>query len=98
LQLQQKTKLTSLLVSDFQWVEGDRCEVVIQAINPSPYELRITNMQLLTENVDFESESTSVTLSSSSEDTTNPTAITLSGTNRLSYQRLNPSIKTFLKG
>ena len=71
--------MASWLDLDFQWIEGDRCEVVIQAVNPSPYELRITNMQLLTEAVDFESESISVTLAPASDDTTNPTAITLSG-------------------
>ena len=75
--------MVSSLVSDFQWIEGDRCEVVIQAVNPSPYELRITNMQLLTENVEFESESIGVTLPPASDDATNPIAITLSGIERL---------------
>jgi len=65
---------------DFKWIEGDRCEVVIQAVNPSPYELRITNMQLLTEDVEFESESTSLTLPPcSDQSSTNPTAVTLTG-------------------
>ena len=33
-----------ILISDFKWVEGDICEVVMQAYNPMPFELRITNM------------------------------------------------------
>ena len=47
---------------DFQWVEGDNCEVLIQVLNPSAYELRISNMQLLTEDIEFETEPASFVL------------------------------------
>lgn len=43
-------------------MEGDNCEVVIQVVNPSSYELRITNMQLLTEDVEFETEPANIVL------------------------------------
>lgn len=71
--------IKTIRIVDFQWVEGDRCEVSIHVINPSSYELRITNMQLLTEDVEFESESTSVILPPSVDQKTTPTVITLSG-------------------
>lgn len=61
-------------------MEGDRCEVVMQVVNPSAYELRITNMQLLTEDVEFEPETTSVVLPPTVDPkTTAPTLVTLSG-------------------
>lgn len=43
-------------------MEGDSCEVLIQVVNPSSYELRITNMQLLTEDVEFETEPANIVL------------------------------------
>lgn len=29
---------------DFQWVQGDVCEVQLMVYNPMPYELRVENM------------------------------------------------------
>ena len=72
-----------LLISDFQWVEGDQCEVLVQVINPSCYELRITNMQLLTEDVEFETEPTSITLPPAIDSKPVPTPIVLNGNNSL---------------
>uniref|UniRef100_A0A8C5EYB1 Trafficking protein particle complex 9 n=1 Tax=Gouania willdenowi TaxID=441366 RepID=A0A8C5EYB1_GOUWI len=43
------------LFSDFQWVQGDVCEVQLMVYNPMPYELRVENMGLLTSGVEFES-------------------------------------------
>ncbi|XP_067364329.1 trafficking protein particle complex subunit 9 isoform X1 [Channa argus] len=40
---------------DFQWVQGDVCEVQLMVYNPMPYELRVENMALLTSGVEFES-------------------------------------------
>uniref|UniRef100_A0A672GED5 Trafficking protein particle complex 9 n=1 Tax=Salarias fasciatus TaxID=181472 RepID=A0A672GED5_SALFA len=43
------------LFPDFQWVQGDVCEVQLMVYNPMPYELRVENMGLLTSGVEFES-------------------------------------------
>uniref|UniRef100_A0A8D0V8X6 Trafficking protein particle complex subunit 9 n=1 Tax=Sus scrofa TaxID=9823 RepID=A0A8D0V8X6_PIG len=40
---------------DFQWVQGDVCEVQLMVCNPMPFELRVENMGLLTSGVEFES-------------------------------------------
>ncbi|XP_054981496.1 trafficking protein particle complex subunit 9 isoform X3 [Sorex araneus] len=40
---------------DFQWVQGDVCEVQLMVHNPMPFELRVENMGLLTSGVEFES-------------------------------------------
>ncbi|KAG8515455.1 Trafficking protein particle complex subunit 9, partial [Galemys pyrenaicus] len=40
---------------DFQWVQGDVCEVQLMVYNPMPFELRVENMGLLTCGVEFES-------------------------------------------
>ncbi|XP_012503597.1 PREDICTED: trafficking protein particle complex subunit 9 isoform X3 [Propithecus coquereli] len=40
---------------DFQWVQGDVCEVQLMVYNPMPFELRVENMGLLTSGVAFES-------------------------------------------
>ncbi|XP_074689470.1 trafficking protein particle complex subunit 9 isoform X3 [Strix aluco] len=40
---------------DFQWVQGDVCEVQLMVYNPMPFELRVENMGLLTTGVEFES-------------------------------------------
>lgn len=34
--------------SDFQWVQGDVCEVQLMVYNPMPYELRVENMVSVT--------------------------------------------------
>lgn len=65
---------------DFQWVEGDRCEVLLHITNPSSYELRITNIQLLTEDIDFEPEPASVVLSPGFDHKATPVAVILNGT------------------
>lgn len=33
-----------LFFLDFQWVQGDVCEVQLMVYNPMPYELRVENM------------------------------------------------------
>ncbi|XP_029447936.1 trafficking protein particle complex subunit 9 isoform X4 [Rhinatrema bivittatum] len=40
---------------DFQWVQGDVCEVQLMVYNPMPFELRVENMGLMTSGVEFES-------------------------------------------
>ncbi|XP_067835851.1 trafficking protein particle complex subunit 9 [Heptranchias perlo] len=40
---------------DFQWVQGDVCEVQLMVYNPMPFELRVENMGLLVMGVEFES-------------------------------------------
>ncbi|XP_061885324.1 trafficking protein particle complex subunit 9 isoform X1 [Entelurus aequoreus] len=40
---------------DFQWVQGDVCEVQLMVYNPMPYELRVENVGLMTSGVEFES-------------------------------------------
>ncbi|KAG8441588.1 hypothetical protein GDO86_010680 [Hymenochirus boettgeri] len=40
---------------DFQWVQGDVCEVQLMVYNPMPFELRVETMGLLTSGVEFES-------------------------------------------
>ncbi|KAM6215248.1 trafficking protein particle complex subunit 9 isoform 5-T5 [Rhynchocyon petersi] len=40
---------------DFQWVQGEVCEVQLMVYNPMPFELRVENMGLLTSGVEFES-------------------------------------------
>ncbi|XP_062918897.1 trafficking protein particle complex subunit 9 isoform X1 [Mobula hypostoma] len=40
---------------DFQWVQGDVCEVQLMVYNPMPFELRVENMGLLVSGVEFES-------------------------------------------
>uniref|UniRef100_A0A8C6NFD7 Uncharacterized protein n=1 Tax=Melopsittacus undulatus TaxID=13146 RepID=A0A8C6NFD7_MELUD len=39
---------------EFQWVQGDVCEVQLMVYNPMPFELRVENMGLLTTGVEFE--------------------------------------------
>ncbi|XP_041739682.1 trafficking protein particle complex subunit 9 isoform X3 [Coregonus clupeaformis] len=40
---------------EFQWVQGDVCEVQLMVYNPMPFELRVEHMGLLTSGVEFES-------------------------------------------
>uniref|UniRef100_A0A7M4F0K0 Trafficking protein particle complex subunit 9 n=1 Tax=Crocodylus porosus TaxID=8502 RepID=A0A7M4F0K0_CROPO len=47
--------LFELFFIDFQWVQGDVCEVQLMVYNPMPFELRVENMGLLTAGVEFES-------------------------------------------
>lgn len=36
--------MSLFLFPDFQWVQGDVCEVQLMVYNPMPYELRVENM------------------------------------------------------
>lgn len=47
---------------DFDWVEGDVCEISLDLENTMPFELKITNMTLITEAVQFESWTSTVVL------------------------------------
>ncbi|XP_070534446.1 trafficking protein particle complex subunit 9-like [Ptychodera flava] len=38
----------------FQWVEGDTCEIALQVNNPLPFELKVDNMGLLAEGLEFD--------------------------------------------
>ncbi|KAJ6628653.1 Protein brunelleschi [Pseudolycoriella hygida] len=59
----------------FQWVQNDLCEILLKLLNPLPFELRVSDMRLLTNGVVFESLPETVVLP-----TTTPTSITLHGT------------------
>lgn len=56
-------------------MEHDFCEVILKLVNPLPFELKVSNMRLLTSGVVFESIPETVVLPSET-----PTAITLNGT------------------
>ncbi|KAK4874594.1 hypothetical protein RN001_013954 [Aquatica leii] len=60
---------------DFLWVENDVCEVTLKLVNPLPFELKVSNMRLLTSGVVFESIPETVVLPSDT-----PTSLTLNGT------------------
>ncbi|KAF2898541.1 hypothetical protein ILUMI_07633 [Ignelater luminosus] len=60
---------------DFLWVENDVCEVTLKLVNPLPFELKVSNMRLLTSGVVFESIPETVVLPSDT-----PTSVTLNGT------------------
>ncbi|GLG96735.1 Protein brunelleschi, partial [Gryllus bimaculatus] len=47
---------------DYQWVVGDTCEVSLELSNPLPFELKVSNMRLLTSGAVFESLPTSLAL------------------------------------
>ncbi|XP_045585316.1 protein brunelleschi isoform X2 [Procambarus clarkii] len=47
---------------DFEWVEGDVCEICLDLENPMPFELKVTNMMLITEGVQFESWASTIVL------------------------------------
>ncbi|XP_023932034.1 trafficking protein particle complex subunit 9-like [Lingula anatina] len=51
---------------DFQWVMDDVCEVALQVFNPMPYELKVSNVALLTDGVDFVSHPSSMSLQANS--------------------------------
>ncbi|XP_022916295.2 protein brunelleschi [Onthophagus taurus] len=60
---------------DFLWIENDMCEVTLKLVNPLPFELRVSNMRLLTGGIVFESIPETVVLLPDS-----PTHLTLNGT------------------
>lgn len=47
---------------DFDWVEGDICEIGLDLENPMPFELKVTNMMLITEGAQFEAWTSTVVL------------------------------------
>ncbi|XP_018334201.1 protein brunelleschi [Agrilus planipennis] len=59
---------------DFFWIENDLCEVTLKLVNPLPFELKVSNMRLLTSGVVFESIPETVVLPSDT-----PTLVTLNG-------------------
>ncbi|XP_059052611.1 protein brunelleschi [Achroia grisella] len=60
---------------EYLWVEDDICEVQMKLTNPLPFELKVSNMRLLTSGVVFESIPETIILS---PDT--PTTVNLHGT------------------
>ncbi|KAK9709008.1 Transport protein Trs120 or TRAPPC9, TRAPP II complex subunit [Popillia japonica] len=60
---------------DFLWIENDLCEVSLKLLNPLPFELKVSNMRLLTSGIVFESIPETVILPSDT-----PTPLTLNGT------------------
>lgn len=71
----------SFLFLDFLWVENGLCEVTLKLINPLPFELKVSNMRLLTSGIVFESIPETVILPSDT-----PTLLTLNGTPKESGQ------------
>lgn len=59
---------------DFLWVENEVCDVTVKLINPLSFELKVSNMRLLTSGVVFESVPETVVLLPDI-----PTSLTLSG-------------------
>ncbi|CAH0563486.1 unnamed protein product [Brassicogethes aeneus] len=47
---------------DFLWVENEVCEIQVKLVNPLPFELKVSNMRLLTSGVVFESVPETVVL------------------------------------
>lgn len=60
---------------EYLWVEGDICEVQMKLTNPLPFELKVSNMRLLTSGVVFESIPETIILPPDS-----PTTVNLHGT------------------
>lgn len=54
IQLNKKLRINNNKI-DFKWVEDDVCEVALQVFNLLPFELKVTNMGLLTDGIPFES-------------------------------------------
>uniref|UniRef100_A0A8C7NSL0 Trafficking protein particle complex subunit 9 n=1 Tax=Oncorhynchus mykiss TaxID=8022 RepID=A0A8C7NSL0_ONCMY len=48
------TRMHCSTSSEFQWVQGEVCEVQLMVYNPMPFELRVEHMGLLTSGVEFE--------------------------------------------
>lgn len=59
----------------FQWIQNDLCEVMLTLKNPLPYELKLSDMRLLTNGIVFESIPETILLP-----TLSTTHLTLSGT------------------
>ncbi|XP_066262236.1 protein brunelleschi [Euwallacea similis] len=59
---------------DFLWVENEACEIAVKLVNPLPFELKVSNMRLLTGGVVFESVPETIVLAPDMV-----TSLTLSG-------------------
>lgn len=68
-------------IIDFLWVENGLCEVTLKLTNPLPFELKVSNVRLLTSGAVFESIPETVVLPSDT-----PTLLTLNGTAKESGQ------------
>ncbi|XP_048482017.1 protein brunelleschi [Plutella xylostella] len=62
-------------IMEYLWVEDDICEVQLKLTNPLPFELKVSNMRLLTSGVVFESIPETIILPPDS-----PTTVNLHGT------------------
>ncbi|XP_030020287.2 protein brunelleschi [Manduca sexta] len=60
---------------EYFWVEDDICEVQMKLVNPLPFELKVSNMRLLTQGIVFESIPETIILCPDS-----PTTVNLHGT------------------
>ncbi|KAH1007037.1 hypothetical protein HUJ04_004319 [Dendroctonus ponderosae] len=47
---------------DFLWVENEACEISVKLLNPLPFELKVSDMRLLTSGIVFESVPETLTL------------------------------------
>ncbi|KAK6627902.1 hypothetical protein RUM44_010384 [Polyplax serrata] len=47
---------------EYVWVEGDICEVMVKFLNPLPFDLKVSDVRLLTSGVVFESIPTSISI------------------------------------
>lgn len=61
--------------TEYLWVEDDICEVQLKLTNPLPFELKVSNMRLLTSGIVFESLPETIILPPDS-----PTTVNLHGT------------------
>lgn len=75
IQRSYKKKSTDYNKVDFKWVCEDICEVILEVFNPLSFELQVTQMELLTDLMDFESFPTQLTLAPNS----GPHPVTLLG-------------------
>ncbi|XP_071451117.1 protein brunelleschi [Hetaerina americana] len=60
---------------EFSWVEGEVCEVAMKVSNPLPFELKVSNMRLLTDELVFETVPSSLSLPTES----GPNPVSLKG-------------------
>ncbi|CAH1283288.1 unnamed protein product [Diabrotica balteata] len=71
--LERKSRQASSKL-DFLWIQNEVCEVQLKLINPLPFELKVSNMRLLTGGVVFESVPETIVLPPDI-----PTSLTLNG-------------------
>lgn len=50
------------MVLEFLWVENEACEISVKLVNPLPFELKVSDMRLLTSGIVFESVPETLTL------------------------------------